>query len=97
VAPSQKKGLPGRANPLSEDETASISLRTKDRVQEVLDYHARRSPREKYGSRTKTIVNIRIDNDVLDHFKSLGDDWRDRINDVLRKAGGLDRKVDNGD
>jgi uncharacterized protein (DUF4415 family) len=97
VALSQKKALPGRANPLPEDETASISLRIKDRVQEVLDYHARRSPREKYGSKTKTVVNIRIDNDVVDHFKSLGDDWRDRINDVLRKAGGLDRTVENRD
>jgi uncharacterized protein (DUF4415 family) len=35
---------------------------------------------------TKQQVTLRIDRDVLDKFRSTGDGWQRRINDVLRKA-----------
>jgi uncharacterized protein (DUF4415 family) len=36
----------------------------------------------------KEQVTLRIDQDVLDHFRSSGPGWQDRINDALRKAAG---------
>jgi uncharacterized protein (DUF4415 family) len=33
-------------------------------------------------------VTLRIDQDVLEHFRATGPGWQDRINDVLRKAAG---------
>jgi uncharacterized protein (DUF4415 family) len=36
----------------------------------------------------KEQVTLRIDQDVLEHFRSSGPGWQDRINDALRKAAG---------
>jgi uncharacterized protein (DUF4415 family) len=36
----------------------------------------------------KEQVTLRIDQDVLEHFRSGGPGWQDRINDALRKAAG---------
>jgi uncharacterized protein (DUF4415 family) len=33
-------------------------------------------------------VSLRIDQDVLEHFREGGPGWQDRINDALRKAAG---------
>ena len=33
-------------------------------------------------------VTLRIDQDVLDHFREGGPGWQDRINEALRKAVG---------
>jgi uncharacterized protein (DUF4415 family) len=34
-------------------------------------------------------VNIRLDPDVLAHFRATGPGWQSRINEALRKAAGL--------
>jgi uncharacterized protein (DUF4415 family) len=31
-------------------------------------------------------VSLRIDQDVLAHFRAMGSGWQDRINDALRRA-----------
>jgi uncharacterized protein (DUF4415 family) len=36
----------------------------------------------------KEIVSLRIDQDVLEHFREGGPGWQDRINEALRKAAG---------
>jgi uncharacterized protein (DUF4415 family) len=36
----------------------------------------------------KEQVTLRIDQDVLEHFRDGGPGWQDRINDALRKAAG---------
>ena len=36
----------------------------------------------------KELVSLRIDQDVLEHFRATGAGWQDRINDALRKAAG---------
>ena len=33
-------------------------------------------------------VTLRIDQDVLEHFREGGPGWQDRINEALRKAAG---------
>ena len=38
---------------------------------------------------TKTMVTLRLDRRVVDHFRAGGDGWQTRINDALMKAAGL--------
>ncbi|PKU25258.1 BrnA antitoxin family protein [Telmatospirillum siberiense] len=37
----------------------------------------------------KEAVNIRLDTEVLEHFRKSGPGWQTRINDALRKVVGL--------
>jgi len=37
----------------------------------------------------KEAVNIRLDPEVLEHFRAGGPGWQSRINEALRKAAGL--------
>jgi uncharacterized protein (DUF4415 family) len=37
----------------------------------------------------KEVINIRLDPDVLEHFRATGPGWQSRINAALRKAAGL--------
>ena len=52
-------------------------------------------PKRKPGQRgpqkspTKQQVTLRLDQDVLRHFRSRGPGWQSRINQSLRKAAGL--------
>ncbi len=41
---------------------------------------------------TKAPVNLRLDQDVIDHFKAGGPGWQVRMGDALRAAAGLDTK-----
>lgn len=36
----------------------------------------------------KELVSLRIDQQILEHFREGGPGWQDRINDALRKATG---------
>lgn len=40
--------------------------------------------------RTKTPVTIRLDDDLVAHFKATGKGWQTRINAALRKVSGLE-------
>ena len=37
----------------------------------------------------KKLVSLRLDPDVIDHFRQSGPGWQRRINDILRKAARL--------
>lgn len=39
--------------------------------------------------RPKMPVSIRLDQDVVEHFKAGGEGWQSRMNEALRKAAGL--------
>lgn len=41
------------------------------------------------ADQTKTPVTIRLDPDVVDHYKATGKGWQSRLNADLRKAAGL--------
>jgi uncharacterized protein (DUF4415 family) len=41
----------------------------------------------------KQAVNLRLDPDVLDHFRGTGPGWQTRINDALRKVAKLKTKA----
>jgi uncharacterized protein (DUF4415 family) len=38
---------------------------------------------------SKNLVSLRLDKDVIDHFRASGPGWQTRMNDALRKAAGL--------
>ena len=38
---------------------------------------------------SKKLVSLRLDPDLLAHFKASGPGWQTRINDILREAAGL--------
>jgi uncharacterized protein (DUF4415 family) len=46
------------------------------------------SPKQNVVPGAKEQVTLRIDQDVLEHFREGGPGWQDRINDALRKAAG---------
>lgn len=39
----------------------------------------------------KRATSIRLDADVLDHYRTTGPGWQSRINQALRKAAGLSK------
>ncbi len=43
------------------------------------------TPDEMEARRRSEFVSLRLDRPVLEHFQATGPDWRDRINDVLRR------------
>jgi uncharacterized protein (DUF4415 family) len=38
---------------------------------------------------TKRLISLRLDPDVIEHFRARGKGWQSRINATLRKAAGL--------
>ena len=52
----------------------------------VMAYRRTRGPQK---APTKKLVSLRLNRDVIDHFRATGENWQGRINDVLRKAAGL--------
>jgi uncharacterized protein (DUF4415 family) len=42
-----------------------------------------------FAETTKEKVSLRLDPDVLAHFRATGPGWQTRLNDALRKAAGL--------
>jgi uncharacterized protein (DUF4415 family) len=47
---------------------------------------AARRFRGKQRAPTKRLVSMRIDRDVIEHFRATGPGWQSRINEVLRRA-----------
>jgi len=45
-----------------------------------------RGQRGKQKAPTKELVSLRLDRDVVAHFKATGERWRTRINETLKKA-----------
>ncbi len=41
------------------------------------------------GSGSKQPVSLRLDKDVLAHFRATGPGWQSRMNEALKKAAGL--------
>jgi len=38
------------------------------------------------AEKRKTLLSVRLDTDIIDHFRATGPGWQRRINDALRKA-----------
>jgi uncharacterized protein (DUF4415 family) len=53
---------------------------------ELVARQLRRARGRPKSAATKEQITLRIDRDVLEKFRSTGEGWQRRINDVLRKA-----------
>ena len=64
---------------------------TKEWFEQADQYHGDKLVRRgrPKAANPKEAVNIRLDADVLDHFRKTGPGWQTRINDALRKVVGL--------
>ncbi len=38
---------------------------------------------------SKRLISLRLDPEVIDHFRATGPGWQTRMNDALRRAAGL--------
>jgi uncharacterized protein (DUF4415 family) len=74
---------PDEAPELTEEWFATADLYEGDKL-------VRRGGRPRKAA-PKEAVNIRLDPDVLAHFRAGGPGWQSRINAALRKAAGIDR------
>ncbi len=50
---------------------------------------ARKARGRPKAEQTKTPVTIRLDFDIVEHYRATGKGWQSRMNDDLRKAAGL--------
>lgn len=69
---------------LTEDLLAQMRPAHEVLPPEVIENWKRRPGRPKQ-EKTKTLVSLRLDPDVLAHFQEEGDGWRGRINEALKK------------
>ena len=56
-------------------------------VPDIVAAYLRRRGRQK--APTKRLISLRLDPDVIDHFRARGKGWQARINATLRKAAGI--------
>lgn len=71
----------------NEEEEAAINagISADPDTFEVTDVQFKKMRGRPIGS-NKTLVHIRLDNDVLEKFKATGTGWQTRMNEVLRKV-----------
>ena len=75
---------PDEAPPLDREWFERAEIREGERL--VRPARAVGRPRK---AAPKQAVNIRLDPEVLAHFRATGPGWQSRINEALRKAAGL--------
>ena len=61
----------------------------KDAFPEIAEKMERAIRGRPKAEQTKMPVTIRLDPDIVDHYKATGKGWQSRMNDDLRKAAGL--------
>lgn len=76
-AAAEPKGRPGKPK------VSKKVRRAKGTVDSVV------LPTGKTAIRSKKPVSIRLDQDIIDHYKAGGEGWQSRINAALRDAAGL--------
>jgi len=75
-----------RSPPLTEKQLAQFRP-IREAAPEILALIRRfRGPQKRP---TKRLVSLRLDPDVIEHFRARGPGWQARINATLRKAAGL--------
>ncbi len=73
------------AQPIS-DEMWATALPWTEHKQRMKRLRGQRGPQR---TPTKKLVSLRIDPDVLEHYRGTGPGWQARINEALRKVAGL--------
>ena len=75
--------------PLDDERAARLRPAIDVHPELVADYLARRGPQK---APTKRLVSLRLDPDVVEHFRATGPGWQGRVNDALRRAAKLKAK-----
>lgn len=75
-----------RSPPLTDEQLARMRPAAEVVPEIVAAY---RRYRGKQRRPTKRLISIRLDPDVIEHFRARGKGWQARINATLRKAAGL--------
>jgi uncharacterized protein (DUF4415 family) len=81
------KRQPGNENPEWTQEDFARARPGREVIPEIVALIQRRRGPQKRP--TKRQISIRLDGDVIDHFRERGPGWQARINSTLRKAAGL--------
>jgi uncharacterized protein (DUF4415 family) len=72
--------------PLTEEFWRNARPATETHPELVARYRGQRGPGK---APAKVLISLRIDPDVIEHFRATGDGWQARINSALRSAAGL--------
>lgn len=78
------KGNAGQLPPEWDDDAPELTDEWFDKADFLIGRKVIRRGRPP-GS-TKKLVSLRLDQTVIDHFRTTGPGWQSRMNDVLRKA-----------
>lgn len=73
---------------VKQQEKAAASWAKSDRDGKALQATVNRAGR-KPDPNAKKLLTLRLDPDVIEHYKATGEGWQTRMNDALRKAAGL--------
>jgi uncharacterized protein (DUF4415 family) len=74
-------------NPPLDDETLARMRSAREVVPEIVKAAAKIGrPKSEHP---KEAIKLRIDSDVLSHYRATGSGWQTRINDTLRRAARL--------
>lgn len=71
-----------------QQEKAYASWMNSDRDGKALQAAVNRAGR-KPDPNAKKLLTLRLDPDVIEHFRATGEGWQTRMNEALRKAAGL--------
>lgn len=82
MAKSERIALPADPNDPEDGDVTEEALERALAEREVRLRGAQKAP-------IKQQVTIRLDRDVLDHFRAAGRGWQTRLNDAMRKVAGL--------
>lgn len=53
------------------------------------EHQQKNRPGRKPDPNAKKLLTLRLDPDVIEHFKATGEGWQTRMNEALRKAAGI--------
>ena len=81
------KSIPDDENPEWTKEDFARARPASEVVPEIVAAYRRVRGPQKLP--TKQLVSLRLDPDVIEHFRARGPGWQARINTTLRKAVGL--------
>lgn len=81
---------PDDAPPWSDDVFDRAELRDGDQVLRAATGTLTKRGRPR-SENPKLLVSLRLDGDVIAHFKAAGPGWQSRINEALRRAVGLEQ------
>jgi uncharacterized DUF497 family protein/uncharacterized protein (DUF4415 family) len=77
--------------PLTNEDFTKMRPAVKAVPEIVARHRGQRGPQK--SKPVKTQLTLRLDPDVVEHFKAFGPGWTARINEVLRKAAGLKKRA----